>query len=180
MDMRRMKITPARGGWWIGPAEVHPWRRAAIAIGILIAVMFASQFLVRNEATAVPGYTCVSQQKTIRSYYIVTGATVGKTTWYANGCYWNDHKGVKSYSLTAANNYVNAPFTYLGVISSWLESGQVCGTWSNCTHANNHMIVKGVRVGYEYCVPFAGCVSAGTPAYRVSFDSYGNFGWRQV
>lgn len=46
-QLRGMTVRPARGGWWISVAPVHPWRRAGVAIGVLAALMFVSQFLVR-------------------------------------------------------------------------------------------------------------------------------------
>jgi hypothetical protein len=45
--MRGMAVRRVRGGWWISVAPVHPWRRAAVAIGVLAALMIVSQFLVR-------------------------------------------------------------------------------------------------------------------------------------
>lgn len=146
-------------GEWESIPAYHPWRRVLIAVGIIVAVMLAVMFWNGNEASASTCKTSTRQDR----HVAVGGLTVGRATWIASGCY--SRKGVESLRLTVRLDYVNEPFRYVGVVSKWREGF-------------GHMIIRGARVQWDFCLPIAGCVSAGTSAWQVAFDEYGNWGWR--
>lgn len=177
MRTRLHRKEPKQGHWVGAQPAFYPWKRVLIAIAIIVAIM-ATAVIIAGDANAAPSYTCVNKTSTATAYAGSPSIVVGRATFYATGCYWNDNVGVKSLTLTV-DGYGNAPYDYVGVISSW-SSGAVCGTWSNCNHYNNHLVIKGKRVKWQFCLPFAGCVSTNTPGKEVVFDSYGNMSFRAV
>lgn len=167
-------------GHWVTVGRIAWRKRLALVIGLLLLVQVLAVTLKTSsgEASAATtraavGYSCVSRNYTYTLRVAGTGLTIGRATWHATGCYWNNNSGVKSLSLTV-DGYANAPYRYVGVIGSW-TTGTTCSPASTCTHQSNHQVNKGKRVAWEFCaLGSVGCQSVGTRAMQVNFDSYGN------
>jgi hypothetical protein len=171
-----LPVHRAQGRWLPMDRPFRPWVRVAIALAIILAIMAAAVILTSAKAEAAPGKTCKSGSKTMTMYAGSPVVVIGRWTMSFTGCYWNDHAGVASLSVSVSG-YANAPYEYRGVIGQ-TNQGTACPTWSTCTHNNNHLLVRERRVKYEFCLPFAGCVTTAQPWMRLTFDSYGNVGWR--
>jgi hypothetical protein len=158
-------------GEWVGSPTFRPWLRVAIALLLLVGIMVLA-VVFTETARAAPGKTCKSGSHTTR--ITAAGVTAGRFTMSYTGCYWNDHRGVASLEVSITG-YANAPYEYRGVIGE-ADQGTTCAR--TCTHQNNHMVVRERRVKYEFCLPFAGCVTTAQPWTRLTLDSYGNASWR--